>query len=164
MVLRSRHPSATGVSGLGRVDAWARVASGYSLRLGRNPQASSVRPSVRIRPRLCPWPPTGRPPDHPSVDRRQVSSRTRGTAGVRALLPEKASIRRGAVGDTCGSRPDFDICLFCSGDEGPKSESANDTAAGPPRSASEWSGTPPPRLTRPRVGDEQRGRKGRRRP
>ena len=50
MVLRSRHPSATGVSGLGGVGAWARVASGYSLRLGRSPQASSVRPSARPRP------------------------------------------------------------------------------------------------------------------
>ena len=117
MVLRSRHPSATGVSGLGRVGAWARVASGYSLRLGRSPQASSVRASasarasVRVRRRVA------RPTIRPSAAGK--SRRGLATAGVRALLHDKASIRRGAVGDTGGSRPDFDICLFCSGDESP---------------------------------------------
>ena len=52
------------------------------------PQPSSfVRPPVRVRPRLCPRPSTGRPPDHPSVGRRQVSSRTRD--GRRACAPTR---------------------------------------------------------------------------
>ena len=104
--------------------AWVRVASGYSLRLGRSPQASSARPpvrasaraSVRVRRRVA------RPTIRPSAAGKSRRGLAERPACVRSytIRPVFGEVQSGThVG------PVLIFTFVCSvrGVESPKSES-----------------------------------------